>query len=362
MTTTSPEPTGTQGDPRSDGPSTADPPGFSPTAAVVAGLAVAGLDLATARAVVDARARRRVRARRGMLAGGAAVALLGVVIALIPRDRPDDVIADAGTTTTTGYTSSTVPPETVPGTTAAPVTSAVTTTTTRPPSTTSPVTTTTTPPTTLAPNQPLTASLASPTAVPVGKVVTLEIKWSDADLGDPTGPRATAVWGDVNVTAPISAETRPPCDAPGAPGSGSLPLQFRYSRAGTYNVTVQIRTCDGVGAFAENQTFTTTVTVNDAKDAQGVTLRGVVLKGPSGGPSPDGSTLTYTATAGAEQAPREAVPILGLISTVDGTPVTVAVVGPDFVGSVRAKQAGVCAIGLIRPGSDPVTLAPVPTC
>jgi hypothetical protein len=328
---------------------------LSPTSAVVAGLAVPGLDLRTPRAVVDARAGRRIRFRRSVLGGCAAIAAIGLAIAVFPRGEPDRVVADSDRTTTTSTVpDTTVPVDTVPvvAPTAPPTTAKATTTTAKPTTTLPPPTTV--PPTTLPPNQPLTASLVVAGTPAVGSTVTVEVKWSDPDFADPAGPKATADWHDDNVTQPISGESRPPCDAPGPGGSDAtvpIRLRFRYSTPGTHNLSVQIRGCDGAGAFGEDLVLTTQIQVAEPPAGS----RTLLVKGPAGGQSLDAATITFVADPGAPTVlPRQPIEDLGLVSTTaDAGPVTFVTVPSTFAGQVR-PTTGSC--GRIDPASTSVTL------
>jgi hypothetical protein len=364
MSTTSVAPD-TPDAPGDTAPSGAPAPQLSATAAVVAGLAVPDLDLRTARGVVDARARRRLRTRRGALGVAALVAVLAVGWVLVPGSEPRSVVADAdGDATTTTPGSSTTLPVTVPVTGPVTATTASSTTTTvKAPVTTLPVPTTA-PPTTLPPNQPMTASVTVG-GTQVGQVVTLDVQWSDPDLGDPGGPRVTADWKDPNVTTAIVDDTRPSCDAPGAPGSGTISVPFRYSSPGTYRVTVQIRTCDGQGAYAEDQTITTSVVVAPPNPPAGGsgTWRGVVLRSGTGAPPPDAATVSFVPDAGSPAvADRGPVQDLSLVSTTDGAPVTIVSVPQSFRGQAALHEGGSCRVGRIEASDDPVPLSAPTAC
>lgn len=349
---TTPEQTG---GPRPPGPTVR--PTLSPTSAVVAGLAVAGLDLRTARAVVDARAGRRLRARRIALGSCAAVAVIGLGIAVFPRPEPDDVVADAdSSTTTSSVPDTTLPPDTVPVAAPAAPTTAVTTTTVRKPVIVLPPPPTAPPPT-LAPNQPLNVSIVAPGSVTAGDTVDVSVQWSDPDFADPAGLQIAAVWGDPAVTLPVGGESRPACDAPGPGGSGTVPLRFRYATPGIYQVSVQASACDGAGAYGEDRTLTTQIEVKAPAGE-----RVVVAGGAAGGRSPDAAEVTFVPASPTSPVPPPIAPRaeLGQVDTSGGR-VGVIRVPVDFVGEVQFHWGGDCQPGSIGPPGPAVLGVPLTT-
>lgn len=333
-----------------------DVPGADPTtppgptaAAVAAALAEPGLDMRSARGVVETRARRRLRVRRGVLGGAAALVAVAAVGALLVRDDPGEVVADrdrepATTTTTEVAAPTTAAPVTVP------VTSLVTTTTVRA-TTTVPPTTTTAP----APvNQPMELTVVPvATRVEAGRTVAVQVNWSDPDFADPAGPRITSVWGDPLVGFPIDAGGGAACETPGPGSAGSRLLEFRYSAPGTYTVTVEVSGCGGQGAFAESRTLSTEVTVLPPAGAAVA-----VAYMPPGGRAPDtarafrypGGTVP---APGAEQIAEARVPELGQVGLGERTgPATVlrfAEVADGDVVELRWDD-GACAWGQVQDG------------
>lgn len=344
MTSTATRPPGpTPSEPSADGP----PVPLSPTSLVAAGLAVPGLDLRTAHAVVDAHAGRRVRFRRGVLGGCATLVLVAGLVLAVDTDEPNDVIADGDEAPSSIVTSTTaavaetvpVPAATVPATTVAP------TSTVKAPVLTVPPTIATT---TVPPNQPMSVTLNVVTpSVEAGQTAEVQVLWSDPDIADPLGVRTTSVWGDPAVTFPVSGEGRPPCQAPGLPGSGTIPLNFRYATPapapGRYTVSIQVSSCDGVGEYAEDRTLTAEITVSErAVD------RVVVLKAPPGVPSLDAATFTLVPESG---SPTTVSPLggLGQVSTDSPpAPVTMVLVPTGFKGRIDVVAGGSCFSGQAR--------------
>ena len=315
MTVTSPaEPgSGSEVDPGPSGEERGHggPGATSPTAAVAAGLAVPGLDLRTARQVVDLRARRRVRRRRSVLAGATAVAVVALGVALFPHPDPDHVVADADSSTTTSSTTTTAVPITAPVTTVPPVTTAVTTTTVKAPVITLPVTTTTMPTTTVPPVQPITVD-GYTVAGTAGSNLVLTVNWTDPTPGPaPDGVKATVVWGSGVVTTP---DTQIPCTPAGTP----LLATNRYASVGQPLIQVEITRCSGTGDSAELK-----LNANVPAPTDGYV---VVVGGAAGGRSPDAATVD----AGSARIDAR-MPDLGQTDTT-GRPVTVLTVPSGYEG------------------------------
>jgi hypothetical protein len=265
---------------------------------VAASLAEPGLDLHTARGVVETRAGRRIRLRRGALAAAAVVVVAVAATALLRREDPREVIADGGEESTTTAPATTAPPGTVVTVpvTAAP-SSVVTTTTLRP--------ALTLPPTTAAPtNVPLEASLSGPTTAAPGEPVTLDVTWNDPDFADPAGPRFVVVWGDPVVGSPVDSSTRAACDTPGAGSAGTRSFPFSFSRPGTYTVSVEVSGCDGQGLFAETRTLQTVVTVGDGA---------AVVAAVPPGRSPAGAVASIIRSGTSEELVTQNVADLGQV-------------------------------------------------
>jgi hypothetical protein len=306
------------------GTATTVSPTLSPTAAVVAGLAVPGLDLRTARAVVDARSGRRIRARRSVLGGLAAIAAIALAVAVFPRSEPERVVADADRTTTTTEapsTTTTLPPVTVsvppvPSTTAKPVT---TTTAVRAPTTVAP---TTVAPTTLPPVQPL-AVAGYTVAGTAGSNLTLTVNWTDPTPGQaPNGVRGTVIWGSGPVNTP---DTQVPCTAPGTP----IVAVNRYAATGQSLIQVELTRCNGTGDSSELQ-----VNASVPPPKSGYV---VVVGGAPAGQSPD--ALEFD--AGGAKIPAR-TPDLAQTDA-DRKPVTVLTVPAGFSGPLVARLAdGTC--------------------
>ncbi len=308
MTTTTPPTAPEDASPDEPGPDRGVLPS---TGAVVAGLAVTGLDLTTARQVVDLRARRRVRTRRAVLGGAAAIAVIALAVVLIPRNDPDDVVADGDRTTTTTATTSTLPLVTAPPTTLAPVTTVAPTTTAKPAPITLPPTTTTIPTTTVPPIQAITVSSYA-VAGTAGSNLTLTINWTDPTPGAaPTGVRANVVWGSDVVTTP---DTDVPCTPTGTP----IQVVNRYAKVGQPLIQVELTRCNGTGESAQFR-----VNADVPAPRTGYVA---MVGGAAGGRSPDAATVT-AGTATIE--PR--TPDLGQTDT-NGQPVTVLTVPAGYSG------------------------------
>ncbi len=246
----------------SERPSGAD--ALAARAALLDGVAVAGLDVAAARARVDS-----VRAGRRRVRRGTTLACVGVLAAvalgwgLQDRPDPDEVVADRGDSTTSTTTST--PTTTTPPVTAAPVEVTVA------PVTAAPVaasTTTVAPATTLPsappPNQAMRVELRGPATVAAGDTVSLDVAWVDADhTGD--APAVSVDWADPEVATLPAEAPAARCDAPGGGGGGIVRASFRYATPGPKVVRVTVRSCGGQGAYAETVTASSTVEVTEPR-------------------------------------------------------------------------------------------------
>ncbi len=320
----------------------------STTAAVLALLSVPHLDTGRIRRLVDVRAGRRLRRRRGLLGVAAAVVTLGITIAVWPRPEPQEISADRdqSTSTSSTTTTTTTPPADM---TTVPVTTMTSVSTT----TTAAVTTvpTTAPTTTVPPNKPMTVqaelldgATMVPTSSPVaGQTVVLRVRWNDPDLTDPTLVDVNAEFGDPLVTRPIVATPRPTCERVGGGASAMVDIPFRYSSVNTPTIQVEVTACDGAGPFGER--ITTTVPVKVAAPATGSRI--VVLAGVEGDRQPDAGEVV----AGASVTPKR-TPELPLVLTSDGSPATVAPVPATHAGGLLLRwQPTVC-----QPSATPATI------
>jgi hypothetical protein len=311
--------------------------GPSPTAAVVAGLAVPGLDLRTARQVVDLRAARRVRFRRAVAGGAAALVVLALGVVLFPRHDPDDVVADGDRTTTTSSTTTTAPPVTAAPTTLAPVTTVAPTTTVKAAPITLPPTTTA-PTTTLPPVQPITVTGAVGGGT-AGANYVVTVNWTDPTPGAaPNGVKATVVWGGDVVTTPAPSDV--PCSPPGTP----LVLTGRYAQTGKRLVQVELSRCNGTGDSTEVQIDA------DVKATPGSYV--VLVGGAAGGQSLDAAN----ATAGGAALPKRD-PDLSQTDTETGQPVTVLLVPSTYTGPLELRWGSTCQA--TAPVSSSTPLRPV---
>jgi hypothetical protein len=232
------------------------------------------------------------------------------------------------------------PVTTAPATTVAPTTTAKLPVLTLPPPT---IATTTT----LPPNQAMSVTLNVVTpSVQAGQTAEVQVLWSDQDLADPLGVRTTSVWGDPGLSFAVAADGRPPCESPGVPGSGTVPLNFRYSAPGTYQVAVQVSACDGVGAYAEDRTLTAQITVS----APQAGVRAVVLAGDSGGRPLDAATVQFDPDGPAPAVtvgPR--TPTLAQVTTAGGAPATVVQLPADGAGVVQLSWGDNSCLGAVVP-------------
>lgn len=344
------------------GESAAGPSGMSPIAAILAGLAVHGLDIDHAREVVAIRAARRLRRRHTVMACVAVVFGLALTVAVWPRHEPRKVVAaddNTSTTVTSEATSTTVaavttvPPSiTSPPTTAPPV--SITTVTTTIPTTTS----------TAVVVRPLavTAQLhtgdatgPSTSAAVAGQTVTLRVQWSDPDLADPNAVSVHADFGDPLLALPVSSTTHPPCDTRGNGASGIVDVPFRYStvdpalgRLDT-KVRIEVTSCDGAGAYGKRVTLELPVTVT----APSVGQRIVVLAGAEGGRSPDAAEAR---TSVATYPPRS--PDVGAVLAGDGiNKATVVVVPSSFAGPMTLRWTTPTGV-VCQTTRDPATIPP----
>lgn len=335
--------------------------GPSPLAAVLAGLAVPGLDMEKARHLVRLRAGRRMRRRRVVLGGVGAICAVTLAIVMWPHPDPEEINADGDRTTTT--TTTTIAPATT-----APLVETTIGVTTVAPSTTVPavVTTvpiTTVPPTTIPPNQAMTATaklvdtegkdLTAPVA---GQTVALQVSWSDADVADPASVEATADFGDPAVTLPVTGSTRPACDGPGTGANGVITVPFRYatpSGAGeTRSIRVEVTACDGNGSYGERLRLDVPVRVVAAPAD-----RRVVVVGGGDGRSPDAAEVL----AGSEVvAPR--LPDLTQVLPDGATRATVATIRSNYSGPVFLRWGTSCQQSKdpVSAGSSTVTLPLTP--
>jgi hypothetical protein len=349
------------GEARAGGTGGPDP---SPAAAVLAGLAVVGLDLDEARHLVALRAGRRLRRRRAVLGGVGAVCAVALAVVLWPHPDPEEINADGDRTSTT--TSTIAPATTAPVVvTTVPVTTVPASTTTGPTLTTVPITTV--PTTTVPPNQAMTATAklvdAEGRDVPapvVGQTVTLQVSWSDPDVPDPGAVAATADFGDPAITLPVAASDRPACDGPGQGGTGTIAVPFRYATptapgAATV-IRVEVTACDGNGAYGERHRVDVAVRV--AGPAQD---RRIVVVGGGDGRSPDAAEVL----AGTEVlGPR--TPDLTQVLPDGITRATVAAIPATYSGPLYLRWGTSCQVtaSSIAAGTATITnvLAPGESC
>lgn len=343
-----------------DGASTPARSPSTPAAAILAGLAVPGLDLDEARHLVTVRSARRIRRRRVVMGSTCAVVAVGLAVLLWPRPDPREINADGERTTTTSSTiapATTAPPteSTVVVTTVAPTTSVAPTLTTLPVTTLAPTTT-------VPPNQPMAVSarlvdvdgraIGDPA---VAQTVVLEVSWSDADVVDPASVSATADFGDPAVSLPISGTTRPPCDGHGSGATGVIKVPFRYATptvAGqSTNIRVEVTACDGQGAYGERRTLEVPVRVAAAASGS----RAVVIGGGDGR-SPDAGEVIDP--AGAVLSPPR-VPDLQQVLADGSTRATVATVPATQAGRLLLKWGTACqeTQSPVAPGTESITLA-----
>ena len=328
-------------------------------------LAEPGVDLIAARATFLERRGRRRTTRRALGATAAVLVLsIGGLLAVLGGDNdPDAILADGddSATTTSAPTTTLLAAGGVllASPVAPPSTLAITTTVAAP--VTTPASVDTAPPTTVAPNQQLSASLVllTPT-VEAGAVASLRVDWSDADMGQGSiAPRYIVTWGDPLVSSAIDTTTTSPCEAPGAPASGSDTLRFRYSTPsvdGPYRVSVVLETCDGRGAYSERVELTAEIIVEppvflDPADpgATGTPGRPVVVFQP---PVFGGVAWPLLERSIAEYVPADApgtpIRLAGgspvAIYTTSG-PATVLVLPADAAGAIRLRwtDPGSCA-------------------
>lgn len=294
----------------------------SPTAAsVAAGLAEPGLDLRTARGVVELRARRRLRRRRTLVGAVAVVAVLAAVATVLRRDETREVVADADepSTTTTAPTTSTSSPPVSTAPVTVPVTEAPSTIDVPTPQTTAPPPP---PPPTVPPNRPLEATLRGPASVPPGVTARFEVSWSDPDFADPAGPRLVVNWGDRTVSVPPPPPAGGPCGFPGPGSGGSRTLAFRFAAPGVHTVRVEVSGCGGQGAYGESRTVEASITVTPGP--------ALVVATPPGRP-PAGARVEIVRGDGTVQTVEEQVPDLGAVLA--EAPTRPAVVLPLAVGA-----------------------------
>ncbi len=315
----------------------------SPTAAILAGLAVPGLDLDEARHLVTMRAGRRIRRRRAVLGSTCAFVAVGLAVLLWPRPDPQEINADGerSTTTTSAIAPATTAPSpvtTVPVTTVAPSTVAPSTVPTVPITTLAPTTT-------LPPNQPLTATArlldahgratTTPTA---GQTVTLEITWTDPDALDVASVAATTEFGDPAVALPISGSTRPPCDRPGGGANGVITVPFRYATptpaGASTTIRVEVTACDGHGTYGERRTMDVPVTVGPAAAGS----RTLIVAGGDGR-SPDAGEVVDP--SGAVLAPPR-LPDLTQVLPDGSARATVATIASTYSGPLLLRWGAAC--------------------
>ncbi len=332
-------------DPDELDPSTATfapvPPRATRSQQVIAALAVPGVDLVAARAVVEERYRRRRTTRWVRLAGVVAGAVvLGLVALLVGRseERLDTVASDSNTTTTA------VPaaPSTSAAVAAPPVAAA--------PPVTVPVGSAVAPPSPPAPvvQQPLTASLSTTGDATVGGAVTLRIEWNDADHAVNGDPELTVDWGDPIVASAPSPGDGGVCASVGAPRAGTLERTFRYATAGTRTISVRLSSCGGSGPFGEEVTVTAPIVVGPASTATLVASVG------GGTPDPDlASAVRYPADGGPGGALPLRTPAVGSVLTADPARRATVLSAPSWaVGDVvvLAWSDGSCRWGTV--GAD----------
>ena len=347
--------------------------GPSPLAAVLAGLAVPGLDMEKARHLVRLRAGRRMRRRRVVLGGVGAVCAVTLAIALWPHPDPEQINADGDRTTTTSTT-------TIAPATTVPLVETTIGVTTVAPSTTVPavVTTvpiTTVPPTTIPANQAMTASaklVAAPgqttpiSGAVAGQTVYLRIDWSDPDLADAASVEVTTDFRDPEVTLPITAAERPPCGQPGAGASGVVEVPFRYSTPTESNqprsISIEITACDGNGTYGERQTLDLPVTVTAPAPAPAPTnSRRIVVIAGGDGRSPDAAKVV--GQGGVVLAELREPDLLQVLADDGATRASVAAISATYQGPLYLRWGdNSCqrAATDVSAGSGTVTLPLIP--
>ena len=329
---------------------------------VVAALAVPGVDLVAARSVVEERYRHR-RTARWMRVGAVAgcVVVLGLVALLFGRsdDRVDTVASAGSTTTTTAAPSS--------STTTAPIAPPASV---APPSTV-PASAAIAPSTSAAPavNQPLTARLSTVGDATVGGALTLRIDWNDADHAVNGDPEISVEWGDPVVAAPPSSGDGGVCAAVGSPRAGTAERTFRYATAGSWTISVRLRSCGASGPFGEDVTVSTQVEVQPSSAPT------VVASVGAGLPDPDlASAVRYPADGGSGGALALRTPPVGSVLVADPARRATVLSSSSWGAGdvvVLAWSDGSCAWGTVgadgasgglvldRPGCQPVL--PVPS-
>ncbi len=308
---------------------------------------------------------RRRRIRHGIVGTLAAAVVLITGFAVVSKDSShgDDVVADRmpseeRETTTSSSTTPTdtavVAAETSTSVAVSTTLPHVTTTTLRPggnvslggppigPLLPAPVTSTST---TVSDQPPSAAVVALNTQPVVGEVAMFRIAWSDPDLPAGTEPSISLQTGDPAVVTPASATATGAC-SPGEARTGIVDRGTRFSRAGTYAVSVLVSAC-GQTALA-----TTTVTVGEP--AAG---RSVVITSASSALNPEQGSLAYSEDPADPSSwvavpPRD--PTLDLWH--DGYPATVIVLDPTLAATMRL-QFGSCSLeapfdlGTVAPGA-----------
>lgn len=311
------------------------------------------LDLERALAGADARSLRRRRTRHRSLAAVAATAVVALAVpvgVLVLGGDREPLRVDAAAP------SSTTAPPTLPSTSVAPLAPAPDTVpvpvpTAPPPTapaatTTTAVTTTAPPPPSLPPNQPMQAALEVLTPeVEAGRTATVRLRWSDPDLADPD-VRVVDVWGDPEVFFAFAPAGRPPCEAPGAGGSGTRDLAFRYATPGTYTMSVVVTSCDGLGGWGERQSLSAQVRVTPPL-VGGVAGRTVVAVVEAPGFDAESATASLVPAAGPAVELEERSPPLPLRAPggAEGSGATVLRVPAGAVGELRLTAAGTCRAG-----------------
>lgn len=280
------------------------PPPTTRSRQVIAALAVPGVDLIAARAVVEERYRRRRTATWVRVGATVGTALLcALVLVLIGRsdERVDTVAVEPDPTTTSMVsttTSTAVPAVPAP---AAPTPTAGAAGAVAPPLPPAPMV-----------RQPLSATVSLTGPARVGTAVTLRVEWNDADHAVSGDPEVFVDWGDPVVAAPATSSETAGCATAGAPRAGTVERTFRYATAGPTTISVRLRSCDGTGPFGEDVTVTSSILVESA------TSPTVVASVGSGTPDPDlASAVRYPADGGAGGALPLRTPAVGSVLTMD---------------------------------------------